>query len=105
MTTYTVSTDEINSPEAAAHFSKADHRVLRGIRYVCETLAIPIPDYAQRKVPGRPPSRVIAAAYAANNQRQPTGAPRYQRHQPASAERVAAAKQRQAERFGVADNS
>lgn len=98
MTTYTVNTDEIYSPEAAAHFSTADHRVLRGIRYVCETLDIPIPAYAERKIPGRPPSRVIAAAYAANNAGQAPAPLTYKRHQPASPAAVAAAKQAQAER-------
>ena len=98
MTTYTVTTDKINSPEAAAHFSTADHRVLRGIRNTLELLDLPIPEYAQRKVPGRPPSRVIAAAYAANNAGQAPAPLTYTRHQPASPAAVAAAKQAQAER-------
>ena len=83
MATYTVTDELISSPQAAVHFSTSDRRILIGMRATLEVLGIPVPEYAKRKPTGRPPSRVIAAAYAADNPNQAPAPLTYKRHQPA----------------------
>jgi hypothetical protein len=63
MADITVSDDVINSPAASAYFSRADRRVMIGLRAALEMLSIPIPAYAERKPIGRPPAKAVREAY------------------------------------------
>jgi hypothetical protein len=72
MAVHTVNDDIINSASAQEYFSRADRRVLIGLRAVLEMLSIPVPNYANRKPPGRPPSRAVADAFNADHGRQPS---------------------------------
>ncbi len=95
MAALTVNDAIINSPAAQAYFDRADHRVRVGFRAAIEMLGLPVPDYAKRKPPGRPPAKAVAAAYQADHgkPRNYTLAPRKPN---ASPEAVAKAKSRSA---------
>jgi hypothetical protein len=67
MAEFTVSDDIISSSAAAEYFARADKRVLIGVRATLEMLEIPVPQYAVRRPPGRPPSRAVADAFAADH--------------------------------------
>ena len=82
MATYTVTDDKISSPQAAAHLGY-DARVMTGVRNTLEILGIPLPEWVKRKPPGRPPSRTILQALAADNPNQAPAPLTYKRHQPA----------------------
>lgn len=69
MTTYTVTDDIIRSPHAEEYFLNSDRRYMIGLRATLEMLKIPVPEYATRKPPGRPPARHIMAAYDADHPR------------------------------------
>jgi hypothetical protein len=67
MAVHTVSDEIINSPAAKDYFSSADKRIMIGLRAALEMLSIPVPQYAVRRPPGRPPSRAVASAYRADH--------------------------------------
>lgn len=67
MAVFTVSDDIINSMQAQDYLTRADRRVLIGVRATLEMLGIPVPEFAKRKPPGRPPARAVAAAFSADN--------------------------------------
>lgn len=71
MAVHTVNDDILLSPAALAYFSRADRRVLIGLRATLEMLGIPVPEYAERRPPGRPPSRAVTSAYRADNPGEP----------------------------------
>ena len=75
MAVHTVNDDIINSPAAKEYYSRADSRVLIGVRATLEMLGIPTPEYAKRKPPDRPPAKAVNAAYRANNPGEPTAKP------------------------------
>ena len=66
MASHTVTDDLINSERAAAYFQRADRRVMIGFRATLEMLGLPVPDYANRRKPGRTPAKDVAAAFAAD---------------------------------------
>jgi hypothetical protein len=57
----------LDTPEAEAYFTKADHRILCGCRATLEMLGIPLPEWAKRKPTGPKPGQRIAAAYRQDN--------------------------------------
>lgn len=63
MAEITVNDELLNSQAAKDYFSRADSRVMIGVRAVLEMLSIPVPEYAKRKPTGRPPSRAVTAAF------------------------------------------
>jgi hypothetical protein len=63
MTEITVNTDILHSPSAKEYFTRADGRIMAGLRLTLEMLGIGLPDYARRKPAGRPPSKAINAAF------------------------------------------
>lgn len=67
MGTHTVTTDVLYSPPAEAYFTRADRRVMIGLRAALEMLGLPTPDYARRKLAGPPPARDVIAAFHADN--------------------------------------
>lgn len=67
MAVATVNTDLIDSPQAAEYFTRADRRVMIGLRASLEMLGLPIPDYAQRRKPGVTPAKSALAAFHADN--------------------------------------
>lgn len=75
MAVLTVNDEILTSPAAAEYFSRADYRIMIGVRAVLEMLSIPTPDYAKRKPPGRPPARAVNAAYRADNPAEPRAKP------------------------------
>lgn len=66
MAIYTVTDDVLNSDKAEEYFTRADHRIMTGLRATLEILGIPVPTYAIRRKPGRTPAKDVAAAYAAD---------------------------------------
>ncbi len=95
MAAFTVNDDVIHSPAAVAYFERADRRVLIGVRATLEMLRIPVPEYAKRRPPGRPPAKDIAAAYEADHGKTPSYA-LAARKPNASPQAVARAKSRSA---------
>ena len=89
MAEFTVSDDIISSSAAAEYFARADKRVLIGVRATLEMLEIPVPLYAVRRPPGRPPSRAVTDAFAADHGRQPSRPPVHS--DPLGSHRIAAA--------------
>lgn len=91
MATYNVSDDVLNSAAAQQYFSRADRRIIIGLRYTLEMLGLPVPDYAHRRPRQPSPARAVLTAYRADNPepRATTLAPRKPN---ASAETVAAAR-------------
>jgi hypothetical protein len=89
LTTRTIDDALLYSPNAAAYFSKADPRIMSGLRVACELLRIPMPHYSRRRPPGPTPASRVALAFAADNPapRTTTLAPRKPN---ATAERIAA---------------
>jgi hypothetical protein len=89
LTTRTIDDALLYSPNAAAYFSKADPRIMSGLRVACELLRIPMPHYSRRRPPGPTPASRVALAFAADHQtaRSTTVAPRKAN---ATAERIAA---------------
>ena len=75
MADFTVNDDIINSPTAKEYFGRADKRVMIGLRAALEMLSIPVPTYAVRKPPGRPPSRAVVDAFHADNPHAPRPKP------------------------------
>ncbi|MBA3678493.1 MAG: hypothetical protein H0W74_14015 [Sphingosinicella sp.] len=67
MATFTVTTELIESPQAEAYFTRADRRVMIGLRATLEMLRLPVPNYAQRRKPGATPAKAALAAYVADN--------------------------------------
>ncbi len=67
MTVYFVDDDLLHSQGAQDYYSRADSRVMVGLRFALEALDLPVPAYARRKPPGRPPAKLIAAAYSADH--------------------------------------
>jgi hypothetical protein len=67
MAVFTVTDDIFRTPQAQDYFNRADRRVMIGLRAALELLGIPVPDYAVRKPPGRPPAEALAAAYDADH--------------------------------------
>jgi hypothetical protein len=67
MYTDTVTPDVLNSPQAAEYFTRADRRVMIGLRACLEMLGLPVPDYAKRRMPGATPAKAMLAAYHADN--------------------------------------
>jgi hypothetical protein len=65
--TFTVTDSIIHSSQAEAYFTRADRRVMIGLRTTLEMLQLPVPDYAKRRKPGRTPAKAALAAYAADN--------------------------------------
>lgn len=100
MPIYTVTDDVISSDKAAEYFTRADRRVMVGLRAALELLGLPVPDYAIRRKPGRTPASGVAAAYAADNPR-PFPTVLAPRKPNASPEAVIAAKVRRAQRSGL----
>lgn len=95
MAVLTINDAVITSAAAEAYFDRADSRVRVGFRAALEILGVPVPEYAKRKPPGRPPAKAVAAAYEADHgkPRNYTLAPRKPN---ASPEAVARAKGRSA---------
>lgn len=91
MATYNVSDDALNSEAARQYFTRADRRIVIGLRYALEMLKLPVPEYAHRRERGPSPARAVLTAYRADNPetRATTLAPRKPN---ASAETVAAAR-------------
>lgn len=56
MPTLTVTTDLIESQQAATYFTNADRRVMIGLRATLEMLRLPVPEYARRKTTGVAPN-------------------------------------------------
>src|SRR5688572_20005341 len=102
MGTYTVTDELINSQQAADYFTRADRRVMIGLRATMEILGLPCPEYALRRKPGRTPAGDVANAYRADarTRRSTTIAPRRPN---AASDVVAAAKAASAERLGGGD--
>lgn len=71
MTEITVNDELLNSQAAKEYFSRADGRVMIGVRATLEMLGIPVPEYARRKPTGRPPSRSINAAFKVDHPGEP----------------------------------
>jgi hypothetical protein len=90
MGTSVVTTDIINSPQAQEYFTRADRRVMIGLRAALEMLELPVPDYARRRMPGQTPAKAALAAFAADNPA-PRSTVLPERKPNASPERVAAA--------------
>ncbi len=67
MNTHTVSTLIINSRHAQDYFTNGDRRIMIGLRAALEMLALPVPDYARRKMPGQSPAKAAFAAFSADN--------------------------------------
>ena len=67
MATTLVTTEIIESQQAQNYFTKADRRVMIGLRATLEMLNIPIPDYAHRGYSGPTPAKVTIAAFNADN--------------------------------------
>lgn len=67
MAVLTINDAVITSAAAEAYFDRADSRVRVGFRAALEILGVPVPEYAKRKPPGRPPARAVAAAYEADH--------------------------------------
>lgn len=95
MATHTINDAVLHSPEAEAYFTRADSRVLIGLRAALELLGLPSPMYALRRKPGPTPAKAVTAAYQA-------GSPAFlstslrSRKPNASPATVAAARQRRA---------
>ena len=62
-----IDTGVLDTAEAQAYFSKADHRILCGCRATLEMLGIELPQWAQRKPTGPKPGKAIMAAYRADH--------------------------------------
>ena len=95
MAALTINDAIITSPAAEAYFDRADSRVRVGFRAALEMLGVPVPEYAKRKPPGRPPARAVAAAYEADHGKTPNYA-LAARKPNASPQAVAKAKARSA---------
>lgn len=67
MPTLTVTTDLIESQQAATYFTNADRRVMIGLRATLEMLRLPVPEYARRKATGVTPAKAALAAYHLDN--------------------------------------
>ena len=99
MASFTVTIDIINSPQAQDYFTRADRRVMIGLRATLELLKLPVPDYALRRKPGRTPAKDVAAACAAGmSAPRPMTLPK--RKPSASSAVVAAAKAAREQRLG-----
>lgn len=83
------------SPAAESYFTRADRRVMIGLRATLEMVGLPLPDYALRRERGRSPASRVADAFKADH---PTGLPTTLalRKPNASPATVAAAKDRSA---------
>lgn len=99
MDTAIVTTDIINSPQAQAYFTRADRRVMIGLRAALEMLRLPVPEYALRRKSGPTPAKATIAAFAADNPA-PRSTVLPERKPNASPERLAAAKALHASRLG-----
>jgi len=75
MADLTVNDDIFSSPGAIEYFSRADSRIMIGLRVALEMLGIPVPEYAKRKPPGRPPARAVVSAFNADHRNQGTPRP------------------------------
>lgn len=89
MAVHTVNADILTSPAATEYFSRADRRVMIGLRAALEMLGIPVPEYALRKPMGRPPAKAVSDAYRADHPGEPTRKPMYA--DPLGPHRIAAA--------------
>lgn len=89
MTIRTIDDAILYSANAEAYFSKADPRIMSGLRVALELLRIPMPRYSRRRPPGPTPASRVALAFAADHQthRPTTVAPRKANATP---ERIAA---------------
>ena len=67
MATFNVTDDVLNSEAAHGYFTRADRRVMIGLRATLEMLGLPVPIYAVRRVPGPSPARAVVAAYNADH--------------------------------------
>jgi hypothetical protein len=103
MAVLTVSTDTLESERAAEYFTRADRRVMIGLRAALEILGLPVPAYAVRHVPGRTPARDVTAAYAADNPT-PFSTVLAERKPNASPERIAAVQAAKAPPHGRPSN-
>ena len=63
----TVDTDLLNSPQAATYFTRADRRVMIGLRATLEMLQLPVPAYGLRRPTGQTPAKLALAAYNADH--------------------------------------
>ena len=100
MAAFTVTDELLNSPEAEAYFSRADRRVMIGLRATLEILRLPVPAYATRRKSGPTPAKAVLAAFTADNP-QPRSTKLPERRPNASPEVVAAAQADRAERLGT----
>lgn len=91
MATHVVTDDALHTAAAEDYFTRADSRVLIGLRAALEILQLPTPEYALRRKPGPTPAkRVLQALHADHPQpRRTTPAPRKIN---ASPEAIAAAR-------------
>lgn len=90
MDTQAIAIDQLNGPEAELYFTRADRRIMTGLRAACAYLGIPAPAYAQRRIPGPTPANGIRAAFRADHPT-PFSTTLAPRKPNASAETVAAA--------------
>ena len=67
MATATIDTDIVESPQAQAYFTKADRRVMIGLRATLEMLHLPVPSYAHRGYSGKSPAKIALALYNADH--------------------------------------
>jgi hypothetical protein len=100
MATFSVTDELINSPQAEAYFTRADRRVMIGLRATLELLRLPVPAYAERRIPGPTPAKAVTAAFAADNPR-PRSTALPARRPNASQDVVAQAKADRAQRLGT----
>lgn len=104
MGTATVTTDIINSPQAQAYFTRADRRVMIGLRAALEMLRLPVPEYALRRKSGPTPAKATLAAYEADNP-SPRSTVLPERKPNASPDRVAAVLALRASGLGAVGSS
>jgi hypothetical protein len=99
--TYTVTDDLLNSEAAANYFTRADRRIMIGLRLTLEHLEMPVPEWAKRQPPGPRAGKGLVAALAADHPSERRNITSYTRRPNASPDAVAAAKRRNATRLGL----
>jgi len=67
MATHSITDDILNSLAAETYFTRADSRIMIGLRATVELLGLPTPEYAKRRKPGPTPAKRVATAFQADN--------------------------------------
>ncbi len=62
----TIDLGALHSAHAERYFTRADRRVMIGLRATLELLGLPVPDYARRKFPQASPATQVMRAYRAD---------------------------------------